>query len=315
MLTNKVLHDAGVYTNLQGLGSLNHEYTNNSRAVKKEVSQQFESMLIQMLLKSMRDTNSEFMSGLTDNDQSAMYNDMFDKQLSLVLSKSGLGIAKTIEDYMDKNGPEDTMAISTDPKAMTALHNHFLPAQSNKPIKPQFTDAIDATVSDPQEQVSVFSDASDFVSSLWGAAKEAAKNIGVDPKILLAQAALETGWGKKIIPHAGGASSNNLFNIKADKQWTNETTRFDTLEEKDGLLVKEKSTFKVYDSFQASFKDYTHFLQQNSRYSDALKNAHDPQKYLNSLQQASYATDKLYSEKIMDIYSSKKFNRLFDNLI
>jgi peptidoglycan hydrolase FlgJ len=309
---NKALYDSSVYTNLQGLESLNHEYKTNSTGVKKEVAQQFESLLVQMLLKSMRDTNKEFSSELMSSQQSDLYNDLYDKQLSLLLSKTGIGVAKSIEDFMDKSMPSEGSSTDAVIKKIPIYANEM-------PAMPVHNKSVQTNkgVSAVQEPDATFQSASDFVKSLWDSAKMAANIIGADPKILLAQAALETNWGKKIIPQLDGTSTNNLFNIKADSKWTKESADFNTIEEKDGVLIKEKSKFRAYNSFHDSFVDYTRFLQQNSRYSDAIKNAPDAEKFVTSLQKASYATDSLYSEKIMNIYSSKKFNQLFEqnNLI
>jgi peptidoglycan hydrolase FlgJ len=309
MSNDKILFDSSVYTNLQGLGSLAHEYQSNSKAVKKEVSQQFESMLIQMLLKSMRDTNKEFNSELMANEQSAMYSDLYDKQLSLVLSKSGIGIAKNIEQYIDKSAAPVTEAkkravgeIDLQPHKA----NHLLPQpQKSAPVNPVQT-------SSPSSASVSFTSAKEFVTKLWDSAKAAADVIGTDPKVLLAQAALETGWGKKIIPSGAGKSTHNLFNIKAGSHWKNETAEINAVEMKDGVLVKEPSKFRAYDSFQASFIDFTQFLQNNNRYKEALEKAANPKDFVNALQKANYATDEQYSEKIMDIYNSKSFNNLIE---
>lgn len=315
MISNKVLYDTGVYTNLQGLGSLHHEYKTNASGVKKEVAQQFESLVVQMLLKSMRDTNKEFATGLMDSQQSAFYDDLYDKQLSLAISKSGVGIAKTIEDYLDKTMPANNALAADMVKKISLPENRVLPqaavmktTQELAPVK---------LTAESTDSEFVFNTAADFVKKLWDSAKAAAKILGADPKILLAQAALETNWGKKIIPLDDGTSTKNLFNIKADNKWSKESASFNTIEEKDGILVKEKARFRAYNSFEDSFVDYTNFLQHNSRYGEALQNAPDAQKFVTSLQNAEYATDKLYSEKIMDIYSSKKFNNIFEqyNLI
>lgn len=312
MLTNKALYDTGVYTNLQGLGALHHEYKTNASGVKKEVAQQFESLLVQMLLKSMRDTNKEFSSGLMDSQQSAFYDDLYDKQLSLVISKSGLGIATTIENYLDKTMPAEPTLSAGITNKIPVVEQQPLPTRvDSSKVMPE---KIAIAAKEPE---STFDSAADFVKQLWGSAKVAAKILGADPKILLAQAALETNWGKKIIPQTDGKSTKNLFNIKADNKWSRDTANFNTIEEQDGVLVKEKAKFRAYDSFQESFIDYTNFLQHNSRYGEALQNARDARKFVTSLQNANYATDSSYSEKIMDIYSSKKFNNLFEqyNLI
>jgi len=304
MQTNKAILDSSVYTNIQGLESLRHEYKKNEQGVKKEVSEQFESLLVQAMLKSMRQANKACGSGLLSSDESEFYGDLLDKQLSMVISKSGIGLSKTIQDYMDRVAPgKDAAAVEDNP----LLHRVASVAPAKKAAAMH-----EPVASNNAQAVAGFDSAADFVKGLWTSAKEAAKLIGVDPKILLAQAALETSWGKKIVPQGDGKSTNNLFNIKAGSSWDKGSANFNTIEEQDGVLVKENARFRAYDSFHASFVDYTRFLQQNSRYSEALKNAPDAGKFIQSLQNASYATDQRYSEKVMEIYDSKKFNQLIE---
>jgi flagellar protein FlgJ len=219
-------------------------------------------------------------------------------------------LAKSIENYLNRG--------TVDAVGQKHPVNHALSAPINRAPTATPVEAMSTAIkTNLTEQPSAFESAADFVKSLWGSAKVAAKIIGADPKLLLAQAALETNWGKNIIPLEDGKSSKNLFNIKTGDKWENDSAVFHTIEEKDGVLVKEKSRFRAYDSYQASFIDYTNFLQKNTRYSDALKNATDPSKFIRSLQNAQYATDSRYSEKVMDIYASRKFNNLFEenNLI
>ncbi|MGL5007973.1 MAG: flagellar assembly peptidoglycan hydrolase FlgJ [Plesiomonas sp.] len=145
-----------------------------------------------------------------------------------------------------------------------------------------------------------FSSAQEFVATLFPHALKAAKRLGTTPAILIAQAALETGWGKSIIQNAAG-SSNNLFNIKADKRWQGDKVTVRTLEYFDGTAVNMTSPFRAYESFADSFDDYVHFLQQNGRYSKALQQAANPETYISHLQQAGYATDPRYASKVISI--------------
>lgn len=306
MQTNKALYDSGVYTNVQGLQSLRHEYNTNSSGVRKEVAQQFESLMVQMLLKSVRDANKVNSSNLTEGEQADFYGDLLDKQMALVISKSGLGLSKSIESYLERNDANAAKTVPIPAAGATELRRDIRPA----PIIKAAVASANA-VGQVAATASGFATAADFVKGLWGSACEAAQRIGADPKILLAQAALETNWGKKIIPQSDGQSSNNLFNIKATDAWNKESASFHSLEERDGVLVKESARFRSYDSPHDSFVDYTRFLQENGRYRDALKNAGDPGKFIHSLQDASYATDSHYSDKVMAIYDSKKFQQLF----
>ncbi|MDO6564517.1 flagellar assembly peptidoglycan hydrolase FlgJ [Amphritea sp. 1_MG-2023] len=141
-----------------------------------------------------------------------------------------------------------------------------------------------------------------FVETLLPLAENVAAELGVDPKVLLAQAALETGWGRYVIQTSDSGTSHNLFNIKADSRWEGEKAQVGTVEFRDGVAQQERAAFRVYDSYEQSFRDYADFLQNSSRYQQALEQAGDPYDYLNGLQQAGYATDPEYAQKISRIF-------------
>lgn len=142
-----------------------------------------------------------------------------------------------------------------------------------------------------------------FVETLLPMAQKAADKLGVDPRVLVAQAALETGWGKSIASGADGRSSNNLFNIKADRRWQGDSVSVPTLEYRDGLPTPEQARFRAYGSLQQSLDDYVDFIRTNPRYQQALQQVSDPTAYLQALQTAGYATDPQYANKIQQIYS------------
>ncbi|KHT64138.1 hypothetical protein RJ45_08610 [Photobacterium gaetbulicola] len=153
----------------------------------------------------------------------------------------------------------------------------------------------------PSPQPQRFDTPQAFVSHMAPYARRTAGVLGVDPAVLIAQAALETGWGKKVISNAAG-NSNNLFNIKADPSWKGDKVATQTLEYHQGIAVQERAAFRSYDSFDASFNDYAQFLQQNPRYSVALENTQDPKAFINEIHKAGYATDPRYSEKVMRVF-------------
>ena len=132
-------------------------------------------------------------------------------------------------------------------------------------------------------------------------AEAAAKRIGIDPKYLVAQAALETGWGKSVMRAEDGSSSHNLFGIKATGSWQGEQARAITSEFRDGQFVKETAAFRSYDSYQDSFHDLVTLLQSNARYQGALDAADNPEQFARELQKAGYATDPGYAKKIISI--------------
>lgn len=146
-----------------------------------------------------------------------------------------------------------------------------------------------------------FSSPQEFVATMLPMAEAAAEKIGVDPRYLVAQAALETGWGKSIIRTRDGESSHNLFGIKSHGSWEGESARVLTTEYKGGKAVKEAASFRAYDSYAQSFDDYVSFLQNNGRYEKALNVTENPERFVKELQQAGYATDPQYARKISQI--------------
>ncbi|MHC8360698.1 flagellar assembly peptidoglycan hydrolase FlgJ [Pseudomonas sp. LS2P72] len=146
-----------------------------------------------------------------------------------------------------------------------------------------------------------FSSADEFVNTMLPMAKEAAERIGVDPRYLVAQAALETGWGKSVMRAQDGSSSHNLFGIKASSSWKGESARAITSEFRNGEMVKETAQFRSYDSYKDSFHDLVTLLQTNNRYQDVVKSADNPEQFVRELQKAGYATDPDYASKISQI--------------
>ncbi len=146
-----------------------------------------------------------------------------------------------------------------------------------------------------------FSSQDEFVATMLPMAKAAAARIGIDPKYLVAQAALETGWGKSVMRAEDGSSSHNLFGIKAGQSWQGGQARAITSEFRDGAMVKETAQFRSYDSYQDSFHDLVTLLQSNDRYKEVVKSADNPEQFVRELQKAGYATDPAYASKISQI--------------
>ncbi|NIE74412.1 flagellar assembly peptidoglycan hydrolase FlgJ [Pantoea sp. Tr-811] len=163
-----------------------------------------------------------------------------------------------------------------------------------------------AVAQPPLAPKKAFSDSDDFVATMLPMAEQAAKRIGIDPRYLVAQAALETGWGKSVMRNSDGSSSHNLFGIKASGNWEGDSARAITSEFRDGQFVKETASFRSYDSYQDSFHDLVNLLQNNSRYQDAVKSADNPEQFVRELQKAGYATDPSYASKISQIAKQMK---------
>lgn len=166
------------------------------------------------------------------------------------------------------------------------------PAATNQPLN------TTASVADLNRKE--FSSPEEFVATMLPMAEQAAKKLGVEPRYLVAQAALETGWGKSIIRDSDGGSSHNLFGIKSHG-WGGKSANVTTSEYVQGVKVKQKDDFRSYASFEQSFNDYVDFLQSNGRYKQALQATANPERFVSELQQAGYATDPNYARKISQI--------------
>jgi flagellar protein FlgJ len=305
---------ASVYTDFQGLDKMRLAAKEDPRKALESVAKQFESIFLGMVLKSMRDAS--FGDGLFDSDQTKFYQDMFDKQLALHMTRDrSVGLAqmmvRQLEGTLPKShtgGAEKSAAPAQGPTdngfavpprgaqpAVGAHHASSAIAESS---------AASKQVDTPQACEPTFDSPREFVEQLLPQARRAAKDLGVAPEALLAQAALETGWGKAVIRHPDGTSSHNLFNIKADQRWDGDSVTKQTLEYRDGVAVKEQAAFRSYDSFEESFQDYVAFLKDNPRYREALEHGAEPAGFAKALQKAGYATDPAYAQKIQRILGS-----------
>lgn len=304
MAIDKITNDVQNYTNIQGLVQLHAQAKRDPNAAKKEVAKQFESIFIQMVLRSMREANKPLASDLMGSSNMDFYQEMFDKQLSMSLSNRGIGLAQMIEANLNEHEsgrpiPASDINLMPKPSSLPLVVNNPVNIAAAASAAPQPT---------PRETSKTnFTTAADFVKSVWGSAKRAASSLGVSPAVLVAQAALETDWGKKVI-------HQNLFNIKADSRWKNQVTTVAALENKNGVLVKEKSNYRAYNSVDESFDDYADFIKTNQRYGVALTQAHNPEGYMNALQSAGYATDNDYAKKVMQIHDSAHFKTLLVGL-
>ncbi|HSC83089.1 MAG TPA: flagellar assembly peptidoglycan hydrolase FlgJ [Pseudomonas sp.] len=363
-------YDSGAYTDLNRLNQF--KVGGDSSGNIKKVAQEFESLFVNEMMKAMRKANEVFAEGnFMNSNESKTYQDMYDQQLAVTLSKSknGIGLADVLERQLSKLSSGDSArtnpfpqmaaeAAAQNPAAVSVsgfkstavdgvrddskllnqrrlslpskltdrLLAGIVPASGvtegqplaaadwvseqskavteTKPLSLESSDAISGRrVAQPPlaKGKSAFASAEDFVATMLPMAEEAAKKIGVDARYLVAQAALETGWGKSIIQQADGSSSHNLFGIKAQGGWEGESARVLTTEYNGGKAVKEAASFRIYDSFQQSFNDYVSFLQDNGRYQDALDSTANPDRFVRELQEAGYATDPQYARKIAQI--------------
>ncbi|MBV1921459.1 MAG: flagellar assembly peptidoglycan hydrolase FlgJ [Pseudomonadales bacterium] len=196
-------------------------------------------------------------------------------------------------------------AIST-PSDVTGQNNIVATnAAENSTVATSSQYAAPSQESSPLESAlrHTFPTAAAFVDVITPYAKAAANELGIDVNAIVAQAALETGWGNHIIKGSDGKPSLNLFGIKSNPNWTGDSTTVKTLEYKDGIAAKETADFRSYKSMDEAFQDYISFLKNNPRYKHALENTNTAKDWGFQLQQAGYATDPNYGKKIASIVS------------
>jgi len=392
--------DSGAFSDLNRLNNLKVGDRNSDGNMRK-VAQEFESLFLNEMLKSMRSANEVLGKDNPLNTPAAkQYQEMYDQQLSVTLSRQGggIGLADVLMRQMSKNKsvvPGDvpaTHAVAAETKAaapattttnspfvrsngqralwaarvatpvvdgghkndMAMLNQRRLalpskltdrllagivpsadPARSTvntSTVPGRTSPALDAVIKGSRQPMlsasgvhgrmqiygravaqpplapakQAFESPDAFVATMLPMAQQAADRIGVDPLYLVAQAALETGWGKSVMRQQNGNSSYNLFGIKATGNWQGAQARAITSEFRDGQMVKETADFRSYNSYQDSFHDLVTLLQSNNRYKDVLNAADKPEQFVRELQKAGYATDPEYASKISQIAKQMK---------
>ena len=292
-------NDIGFIHDIGSLDRLRQQAVNGEEGSEQEAlkaaAKQFESIFTSMLFKSMRDANSSFKSDMLNSQNEQFYRQMLDDQMSSELSASGsLGLADMIVAQL-------SAGQGSDQQESKVRQEGFDPALE----RPKYSKKVDRA--DRQERVAKvaaqpvsFDSPESFVASMSPYAEKAARALGVDSSLLLAQAALETGWGSKMVKNSLG-NSNNLFNIKADRSWKGDKVATQTLEFHGKTAVKEQASFRSYANFEESFNDYVKFLNENPRYQTALQHQGSSEHFIKGIHSAGYATDPNYADKVLRV--------------
>lgn len=291
---------SGQQLNALDLGQLqslrNGVHADEAGAIRKS-AQQFEALFTQMMLKSMREALPGD-SGL--GEQGDFYQGMYDQQLSLSLSSGkGMGLADLLVQQLTQAKSAAVTATATD-----ASRSDFSPTLSQTNgvgLKSDLPSTADEAEAWPP------TDAQDFIDKIRPHAERAAQALGVPARAIMAQAALETGWGKHVSRDSDGGSSYNLFGIKANKSWSGDRVQTATQEYSNGAFGSEQAAFRSYDSLGDAFDDYVGFLKDNPRYLNTLR-ADSVQGFAQGLQKAGYATDPGYAGKIVDVANSSNMS-------
>lgn len=246
------------------LASLRSSAAKDPKLAIKEAAKQFESLFMQELMKSMRQATMS--SGLLDNEGTKLGTEMMDTEFAGKMSGLRGGLAQAIERQLSRQ-----MGVAEPKKLNTIAQTTPLRAPTS---------------------------ASEFVAMHGEAAKRAEAASGVPATFMVAQAAHETGWGKKQIRMADGSNSFNLFGIKATADWKGPVTRITTTEYVDGQPKKMVQAFRAYSSYDESFADYARMMKTSPRYRDVVARADDAKQFAQGLQRAGYATDPAYADKL-----------------
>jgi flagellar protein FlgJ len=307
------------YFDQNSLNSVKTMGRHKDPAALKEIAKKFEAMFVQQMLKSMRDANAVFSEGdMFSSEEVKFHQEMMDQQMVLNLtSGEGIGLAKSMFQQMQKlyGTPVDINSQSESIKNLDGTFDKSLdrtldrsldknlkgllpPISRIKPLTSSYTNDMRSGT-----KASVAQTPEEFLERVKPYAEKAAAELNVSTDVLLAQAALETGWGKHLIHDTQGNNSFNIFNIKATG-WQGKSVMVNTLENKQGITQQERSSFRQYDDYAQSFSDYVTLIKTNPRYKEALSAGNNSEGYANALQKAGYATDPNYADKIKRLLNS-----------
>jgi flagellar protein FlgJ len=208
-----------------------------------------------------------------------------------------------VMDFMRMSDNSDALGADDESHTTVPFTHAYIPALLAKPQMVSARSSHKASVSDSQEN---------FVMMLRPHAEKAAAELHINPDVLIAQVALETGWGKHVIHDHKGENSYNLFNIKASSGWQGDKVNVTTLEYRDGIAANEKADFRKYTNYAESFSDYVNLMKNSPRYQQALEAGKNSSAYAEALQSAGYATDPLYARKIKSLLNSDSIRSLGD---
>ncbi len=276
--TNRLGYDA------KSLDALKGAAARDPKAAVREAARQFETLFMQELMKSMRATTLD--SGMLDNQGSKLGTEMLDSQLAGNLSGMKGGLSEAIMKQLERQ-----MGLSPGPIPATGAK-----ATANTTAQP--LDRLDKAVAIPEKS------AAGFVQQHRDAAAQAQAATGIPAAFMIAQAAHETGWGRKEIKHADGTPANNLFGIKAGANWSGPVAEVTTTEYIGGVARKVTAKFRAYASHAESFADYARLIKDSPRYAGVVAKGKDAAGFAQGLQKAGYATDPAYAEKLTRVINT-----------
>ncbi|MDD4978849.1 MAG: flagellar assembly peptidoglycan hydrolase FlgJ [Gallionella sp.] len=269
----------------QSLDSLRAQAKQSPDKALKAAAQQFESVFLNMMLKSMREATPQ--DGMFDNEQTKMFTGMLDQQFAQNMATRGVGLA----DMMVKQLSRNSGALDMKGAAASERGSVITPASL----------ATSSAAAIPSAYNADFQQA--FMNRMLPHAQQASQPGGVPVHMMLGQAALESGWGKHEIRNADGTNSHNLFGIKAGSNWNGKVAAVTTTEYENGVARKQVQNFRAYPSYAAAFQDYAQLINNNPRYAEVLQQGGDHAGMAQAMQRAGYATDPNYANKLVQVMS------------
>ena len=293
------------------LGDLKQSAKAGSPEALKGAATQFESMFVNMMMKSMRDATPQ--DGMMDSQETKTFTSMLDQQMSQKMAKRGIGLADVLVRQLtvQQKGQQlmqdmnkQALGIGGEQQTGSAASSAALRMQNGPDSMPTDGAASPSGITGSArgtDNANKPAHVRAFQEKLADAAEEAEQTTGVPAKFMMGQAALETGWGRRVIRNADGSSSNNLFGIKAGAGWKGKVATAVTTEYINGKPHKKVEKFRAYDSYADAFKDYAKMLSNNPRYEKVLAHGGDASTFAHGLQRAGYATDPQYAAKLSHI--------------
>ena len=278
-----------------------------------EVARQFEAMFLQMAIQRMRDATPK--DGLFDSDQTRMVQSMYDGQMAQALANPGMGLAKALLAQMQRGGgagPDEAADAAFTPLSQPSQVFGGSSGATGAPRRLAaggLIDAIRASVAATDSQKAgspgdwgedTPAHVASFLDKMGDAARAVAEASGLPLRLILGQAALESGWGQREIRTADGRTSHNVFGIKATGGWSGNVANVMTTEYVNGAPAKMTQPFRAYDSYEHALSDYARLITQSDRYRDVV-NARDENDAARRIQAAGYATDPAYADKLIKV--------------
>jgi flagellar protein FlgJ len=305
-MINQTNVNGSLAADVKDLAKLRQAAKENSPEALKATAKQFEALMMNMVLKSMREATPK--DGLFDSEQGKIFGSMLDQQLSQTMANRGMGLADILVRQLSNNIaskaalPKPSAEVGDTAAAMA-------PSTTSATAEKSTTDTV-ASTSRVSDIVAASAAARSyrkpahvqaFQDKLSAHAEQASLDTGIPAKFMLGQAALESGWGKHEIRNSDGSSSHNLFGIKADRNWKGRVAENVTTEYVNGVPRQTVAKFRAYDSYADSFRDYASLLKDNPRYEKVLASGADARGFAQGLQKAGYATDPRYADKLASL--------------